>query len=54
MASVRHDNPGFVGDGFVAISIIYVVFAAFLWVAPVVLLRIKTTTALLLGAVGYW
>lgn len=53
MASVRHDNPGFVGDGFVAISIIYVVFAAFLWVAPVVLLRIKTTTALLLGAVGY-
>lgn len=53
LSSVHSDNPTFTGDGFIAISIIYVAFAAFLWLAPLVLTRIKTTTALLIGTIGY-
>lgn len=53
LSSVQRDDPTFTGDGFIAISIIYVAFAAFLWLAPLVLTRIKTTTALLIGTIGY-
>lgn len=53
LASVRTEDPEFKGDGYVALGILYITFALFLWFTPSALTMTGTKMALIFGAVGY-
>lgn len=53
LATVRTEDPAFTGDGYVALSILYITFALFLWFTPSALTKIGNRMALIIGTAGY-
>lgn len=53
MDSIRKDTPGFNGDGYTSLSIIYFVFSLSNWLAPSIVATITAKWSMIFGAVLY-
>lgn len=53
LLSLQKDVPSFHGDGYIAQSIVYAVFAITLWLAPSVISITGPRLAMFFSAIGY-
>jgi hypothetical protein len=53
LQSIQDDDPGFKGDGYTSLSIIYGVFSISNWLAPSIVAVISAKWSMIFGAVLY-